>query len=197
MIYDHIIVSSQKLGAVNAVKNIRGPCDRVNCNKNCTPARAWRPMHCCPIAKLVQHLNGVFIFHNVSRQSIKDRLIQNLKTSIKLAEIKIIFVNLDSYHFLFYGHFLISTFFTKEIQQALIYQDFKQLCDNFNKVIDIVNRHHNKILFLQRISFSDMVIKLSSSLPGEEDLSSKSEEELAALQAEYASLCDGPSIDYY
>ena len=114
--------------------------------------------------------------------------------SMKSAGVEIIFVNPDSFHFSFYGHISTTTFFTEELQQFLIFQDFSQLIDDYNNVIDIVNRRRDESLFVQPLSFANM-IELIPSLPGVKDLSSKSEEELASLRAEYESLCLGRSID--
>ena len=199
MMHDCIIVPFiQKLGAVRGMENMRGLCERVNGDKNCASARAREADALVPvyiaIAKLVMRLNGVFVFHNVGGQSVNDTLVRKLMKSMKLAGVEIIFVNPDSFHFSFYGVISERTFFTKELQQSLIYQDLRQLFDDFNNVIDIVNRRRDASLFVKPLSFADM-IKLTPSLPGAKDLSSKSKEELAALQAEYESLCLGRSIN--
>ena len=198
MMYDCIIAPFiQMLDAVGGMKNMRGTCERVNGGKNCAPARAREADALVPvyiaIAKLVQRLNGVFVCHIVGGQSVNDKLVRKLMKSMKLAGVEIIFVNPDSFHFSFYGYISTTTFFTEEIQHSLIYRDIKQLCDDYNNVIDIVNRRRDESLFVKPLSFADM-IKLTPSLPGVKDLSSKSKEELAALQAEYKSLCLGRSI---
>ena len=199
MMYDCIIAPFiQLLDAVEGMENMRGPCERVKGGKNCVPARAHEADALVPvyiaIAKLVQRLNGVFVCHIVGGQSVNDTLVRKLEKSMKLARVEIIFVNPDSFHFSFYGYISTTTFFTKELQQSLIYKDIRQLFDDFNNVIDIVNRRRDESLFVQPLSFADM-IELTPSLPGVKDLSSKSKEELAALQAEYESLCAGRSID--
>jgi hypothetical protein len=200
MMYDCIIAPFiQMLGADSGFENMRGPCERVKGGKNCVPARACEADALVPvyiaIAKLVQRLNGVFVCHIVGGQSVKDTLVRKLMKSMKSAGVEIIFVNPNSFHFQFYGHISIRTFFTKELQQFLIFQDFSQLIDDYNNVIDIVNSRRDASLFVQPLSFADM-IKLTPSLPGVKDLSSKSEEELAALRAEYESLCLGRSINF-
>ena len=199
MMYDCIIAPLiQKLDAVDGMENMRGPCERVSDGKNCVPARAHEADALVPvyiaIAKLIQRLNGVFVCHIVGGQSVNDTLVGKLMKSMKLAEVEIIFVNPNSFHFQFYGIISIRTFFTKELQQFLIFQDFSQLIDDYNNVIDIVNSRRDASLFVQPVSFADM-IKLTPSLPGVKDLTSKSKEELAALRAEYESLCLGRSIN--
>ena len=200
MMHDCIIVPFiQKIGAVRGMENMREKCERVNGGKNCAQAKAREADALVPvyiaIAKLVQRLNGVFVCHNVGGQSVNDTLIRKLMKSMKSAGVEIIFENPDSFHFSFYGRISTRTFFTEEIQHSLIYRDIKQLCDDFNNVIGIVNSRRNASLFVQPLSFADM-IKLTPSLPGGNDLSSKSKEELAALQAEYKSLCLGRSIEF-
>ena len=135
MMHDCIIVPFiQKLGAVRGMENMRGLCERVNGDKNCASARAREADALVPvyiaIAKLVMRLNGVFVFHNVGGQSVNDTLVRKLMKSMKLAGVEIIFVNPDSFHFSFYGVISERTFFTKELQQSLIYQDLRQLFDD-------------------------------------------------------------------
>jgi hypothetical protein len=199
MMYDCIIAPLiQKLDAVEGMENMRGPCERTSDDKNCVPARAREADALVPvyiaIARLIQRLNGVFVCHIVGGQSVNNTLVKKLMKSMKSAGVEIIFVNPDSFHFSFYGYISTTTFFTKDLQQSLIFQDFSQLIDDYNNVIDIVNSRRDASLFVQPVSFADM-IKLTPSLPGVKDLSSKSKEELAALQAEYESLCAGRSID--
>ena len=198
--YDCIIAPLiQKLDAVDGMENMRGPCERTSDDKNCVPARAREADALVPvyiaIAKLIQRLNGVFVCHIVGGQSVNDTLVGKLMKSMKLAEVEIIFVNPNSFHFQFYGIISIRTFFTKELQQFLIFQHFSQLIDDYNNVIDIVNSRRDASLFVQPVSFANM-IKLTPSLPGVKDLTSKSKEELAALRAEYESLCLGRSINF-
>ena len=157
--YDCIIAPFiQMLDAVGGMKNMRGTCERVNGGKNCAPARAREADALVPvyiaIAKLVQRLNGVFVCHIVGGQSVNDKLVRKLMKSMKLAGVEIIFVNPDSFHFSFYGYISTTTFFTEEIQHSLIYRDIKQLCDDYNNVIDIVNRRRDESLFVQPLLVS-------------------------------------------
>jgi hypothetical protein len=111
--------------------NFRGECKRTPDGKNCmspTPEEAIEIVKVIiAFARLADALRGAVVLQICGGKHASSVMLPKLKESMKAYGVGIIILNENSLHMSFYGYINPLVFFTKDLQQYLVYKDFHQL----------------------------------------------------------------------
>jgi hypothetical protein len=126
---DQILVNiAQTIGSVIMFCNFLGECKCTPDGKNCmdpTPEEAIKIVEVIiAFARLADALRGAFVLKICGGKQASSIMLPNLKESIKALGIGIIILNKNSFHMSHYGGINSRVFFTKDLQQYLVYKDF-------------------------------------------------------------------------
>jgi hypothetical protein len=111
--------------------NFRGECKRTPDGKNCmdpTPVEAIKIVDVIiAFAELANTLQCAVVLQFCGGKKVSSIMLPILKKRLKSSGIRIIILNKNSFHMSHYGHINTQNFFTKDLQQYLVYMDFHQL----------------------------------------------------------------------
>ena len=111
--------------------NFRGECKRTPDGKNCmdpTPEEAKQIVKVIiAFARLADALRGAVVLQICGGKQASSVMLPKLKESMKAAGVGIIILNENSFHRSHYGHINSHVFFTKDLQQYLVYKDFHKM----------------------------------------------------------------------
>jgi hypothetical protein len=129
---DQILVRiAQTLATGIMFCNFRGECKRTPDGKNCmnpTPKEAIKIVEVIiAFARLADALRGAVVLQICGGKHASSVMLPKLKKSMKASGIGIIILNENSFHMSHYWRINSRVFFTKDLQQYLVYNDFHQL----------------------------------------------------------------------
>jgi hypothetical protein len=129
---DQILVRiAQTLATGIMFCNFRGKCKRTSDGKNCmhpTPEEDIKIVEVIiAFARLADALQGAVVLQICGGKQASSIMLPKLKKSMKASGIGIIILNENSLHMSHYGRINSRVFFTKDLQQYLVYKDFHQL----------------------------------------------------------------------
>jgi hypothetical protein len=127
--------------------NFRGECKHKPDGKNCmdpTPEEAIKIVEVIiSFARLADALRGAVVLQICGGKHASSIMLPKLKESMKASGIGIIILNENSLHMTHYGCINPRVFFTKELQQYLVYKDFHQLHLSLAKSFETVEDNGN------------------------------------------------------
>jgi hypothetical protein len=188
---DQILVRiAQTLATGIMFCNIRGECKRTPDGKNCmnpTPEEAIKIVEVITtFARLADALRGAVVLQICGGKQASSFMLPKLKESMKASGIGIIILNENSLHMSHYGRINQRVFFTKELQQYLVYKDLHQLHLSLAKALNQL-----KTMGIQEdltIAFSQM-LEWAQHLNGIKDHSNTPAETTNAYDADYKKRC--------
>ena len=126
---DQILVRiAQTLATGIKFCNFRGECKRKPDGKNCmdpTPEEAIEIVEVIiAFARLADALRGAVVLQIYGGKQASSVMLPKLKESMKASGVGIIILNENSFHMSHYGRINSRVFFTKDLQQYLVYKDF-------------------------------------------------------------------------
>ena len=129
---DQILVRIAKTLATDIVfSNFWGECKRKPDGKNCmdpTPEEAIKIAEVIiAFARFADALRGAIVLQICGGKQASCIMLPKLKESMKASGVGIIILNENSFHMSHYGRINSLVFFTKDLQQYLVYKDFHQL----------------------------------------------------------------------
>jgi hypothetical protein len=170
--------------------NFRGECKRTPDGKNCmdsTPEEAIKIVEVIiAFARLADALRGAVVLQICGGKQASRVMLPKLKESMKASGVGIIILNENSLHMSHYGRINPRVFFTKELQQYLVYKDFHQLHLSFAKALKQLKTM--RILEDSTITFSQM-LEWAQPLDGIKDHSNTPAETTNAYDADYKKRC--------
>jgi hypothetical protein len=140
--------------------NFRGECKRTPDGKNCmdpTPEEAIEIVEVIiAFARLADVLRGAVVLQICGGKQASSVMLTKLKKSMKASGVGIIILNENSFHMSHYGRINSRVFFTKDLQQYLVYKDFHQLHLSLAKALKQLKTIG--ILEDSTITFSQMLV---------------------------------------
>jgi hypothetical protein len=140
--------------------NFRGECKRKPDGKNCmdpTPEEAIEIVEVIiAFARLADALRGAVVLQICGGKQASSVMLTKLKKSMKASGVGIIILNENSFHMSHYGRINSRVFFTKDLQQYLVYKDFHQLHLSLAKALKQLKTIG--ILEDSTITFSQMLV---------------------------------------
>ena len=188
---DRILVNiAQTIGSVIMFCNFRGECKRKPDGKNCmnpTPEEAIKIVEVIiAFARLADALRGAAVLQICGSKQASSVMLPKLKKSMKASGVGIIILNENSFHMSHYGRINSRVFFTKDLQQYLVYKDFHQLHLSLAKALKQLKTMG--ILEDSTITFSQM-LEWAQPLDGIKDHSNTPAETTNAYDADYKKRC--------
>jgi hypothetical protein len=170
--------------------NFRGECKRTPDGKNCmnpTPEEAIKIVEVInAFARLADTLRGAVVLQICGGKQASIVMLPKLKESMKASGIGIIILNENLLHMSHNGRINPRVFFTKELQQYLVYKDFHQLHLSLAKALKQLKTMG--ILEDSTITFSQM-LEWAQPLDGIKDHSNTPAETTNAYDADYKKRC--------
>jgi hypothetical protein len=188
---DQILVRiAQTLATGIMFCNFWGECKRKPDGKNCmdpTPEESIKIVKVIiAFARLADALRGSVVLQICGSKHASSIMLPKLKESMKASGIGIIILNRNLLHMSHYGCINPCVFFTKELQQYLVYKDFHQLHLSLAKALKQLKTM--VILEDSIITFSQM-LEWAQPLDGIKDHSNTPAETTNAYDAEYKKRC--------
>jgi hypothetical protein len=173
--------------------NFRGKCKRKPDGKNCmdpTPEEAIEIVEVIiAFARLADALRGAVVLQICGGKQASKVMLPELKKRMKSSCVGIIILNKNSLHMSHYGRINPCVFFTKELQQYLVYKDFHQLHLSLAKALNQLKTmgilEDSTITFSQMLEWAQPLngIKDHSNTPAE-TTNEASHERVTALEIE-------------
>jgi hypothetical protein len=156
---DQILVRiAQTLATGIMFCNFRGECKRKPDGKNCmepTPEEAIKIVEVIiAFARLADALRGAVVLQICGGKQASKVMLPKLKERMKSSGVGIIILNENSFHMSFYGYINLRVFFTKDLQQYLVYKDFHQL---YLSLAEALEQLKTMGILDLRITFSQML----------------------------------------
>ena len=189
---DQILIRiAQMLATSIMFCNFRGECKRTPDGKNCmdpTPEEAIKIVEVIiAFARLADALRGAVVLQICGGKHASSVLLPKLKESMKASGVGIIILNENSFHVSHYGRINSRVFFTKDLQQYLVYKDFHQL--HLSLVEALEQLKTMGVLEDSTITFSQMLV-WAQPLAGIKDHSNTPAERTNAYDANYKKRCN-------
>ena len=169
--------------------NFRGECKRTPDGKNCmdpTPEEAIKIVEVIiAFARLADALRGAVVLQICGGKQASSVMLPKLKESMKASGVGIIILNENSFHMSHYGRINSRVFFTKDLQQYLVYKDFHQLYLTLAKASEQLMTMG---ILDSTITLSQM-LEWAQPLAGIKDHSNTSAETTNAYDADYKKRC--------
>jgi len=188
---DQILVRiAQTLATGIMFCNFWGKCKCKPDGNNCmdpTPEEAIKIVEVIiAFARLADALRGAIVLQICGGKQASCIMLPKLKESMKASGVGIIILNENSLHMSHYGRINPRVFFTKELQQYLVYKDFHQLHLSLGKALKQLKTMG--ILEDSTITFSQM-LEWAQPLDGIKDHSNTPAETTNAYDADYKKRC--------
>ena len=182
---DQILVKiAQALATGIMFCNFRGECTRKPDGKNCmdpTPEEAIEIVEVIiAFARLADALRGAVVMQICIGKHASSVMLPKLKESMEASGVRIIILNENSFHMSHYGRINSLVFFTKDLQQYLVYKDFHQL---YLSLAEALEQLMTMGILDSTITFSQM-LEWAQPLAGIKDHSNTSAETMNAYDAD-------------
>jgi hypothetical protein len=188
--YQILVRIAQTLATGIMFCNFRGEYKHTPDGKNCmnpTPEEAIDIVEVIiAFARLADVLRGAVVLQICGGKQASSVMLPKIKESMKASGIGIIILNENSFHMSHYGRINPRVFFTKELQQYLVYKDFHQLHLSLAEAL----KHLKTMGILEdsTITFSQM-LEWAQPLAGIKDHSNTPAETMNAYNADYKKRC--------
>jgi hypothetical protein len=186
---DQILVNIAQTGPVILFCNFRGECKRTPDGKNCmdpTPEEAKQIVEVIiAFARLADALRGAVVLQICGGKQASSVMLPKLKESMKASGVGIIILNENSFHMSHYGHINSRVFFTKDLQQYLVYKDFHIM---YLTLAEALEQLKTMGILDSTITLSQM-LEWAQPLAGIKDHSNTPAETMNACDADYKKRC--------
>jgi hypothetical protein len=195
---DQILVRIAQTATGIMFCNFRGKCKRTSDGKNCmhpTPEEDIKIVEVIiAFARLADALQGAVVLQICGGKQASSIMLPKLKKSMKASGVGIIILNENSLHMSHYGRINSRVFFTKDLQQYLVYKDFHQLYLTLAEASEQLMTMG--ILEDSMITFSQM-LEWAQPLDGIKDHSNTPAETTNAYDADYKKRCVIRGVNFH
>ncbi len=179
--YDRVLVNIAKTLRTDIMFcNFRGECKRTPDEKNCkdpTPEEAIEIVDVViTFARLADALRGAVILQICGSKTASKVMLPKLKKRMNSLGVGIIILNENSLHMSQYSHINPRVFYTKDLQQYCIYNDFLNM---YVSLVEVLNQLKTMGILDSMITFSQM-LEWTHQLAGIKDHSHTSAETMNA-----------------